>query len=80
MLKHKNVFYIKILKLFSSFLGGRGVKGKSFNIKISLVGYNFEIILSSSFDESWKGAVQNIQIFHVIFLTSYRIQSISGLP
>jgi hypothetical protein len=37
MLKYKNVCYIKILELYSSPLV---MKGKFFNVKISLAGYN----------------------------------------
>jgi len=73
------VYYIETLKLFSSFLRGEGgVKGKFFNMKISLVGYNFELILFFNIDQRGKVAVHNIRIFHVLFRSSYLIQSISG--
>jgi hypothetical protein len=73
------MYYIETLKLFLSIFGGRGgVKGKFFNIEISLVGYNFELILSPNFDRRWDDAIQNIRIFHVVFRSSFLIQSTGG--
>jgi peptidoglycan biosynthesis protein MviN/MurJ (putative lipid II flippase) len=54
-----NVYYIKIIKLLSSTLG---VKGKFFNIKISLVWYNFVLILFLNFDQHWRG-----KVYYIVF-------------
>jgi hypothetical protein len=54
------------------------VKVRFLNIKISLVGYNFALILCLSFDQHWRGTVHYLYFFYVAFRSANLIQSISG--
>jgi hypothetical protein len=70
-----NVHYTEVLKLFSSTLG---LKKNFFGITISLIAYNFRLILFLNFHQQWKHFI-HYTVFLSVFHSLCLIQSITEL-